>query len=78
MSAVREEQSERTSFPEAVKTIMAALKEERSLSVNALSRETQQKNCGKSTEVAPRHPTIFPTDKVESCCVRLEKTRRGK
>jgi hypothetical protein len=41
MSAVREEQSERTSFPEAVKTIMAALKEERSLSVNALSRETK-------------------------------------
>ena len=41
VSAVREEQPERTSFPDAVKTIMGALKEKRSLSVNALSRETK-------------------------------------
>ena len=34
-------QSSRTSFPEAVKTVLEALKKEKSLSVNALSRETK-------------------------------------
>lgn len=33
-------QTSRTSFPEAVKTVMEALRKEKSLSVNALSRET--------------------------------------
>jgi hypothetical protein len=33
-------QTSRTSFPEAVKTVLEALKKEKSLSVNALSRET--------------------------------------
>lgn len=37
----REHYVERTSFPEAVKTIMEALRKERSLSVNALSKETR-------------------------------------
>jgi len=34
-------QSTRTSFPEAVKTILETLKKEKSLSVNALSKETK-------------------------------------
>jgi hypothetical protein len=34
-------QSTRTSFPEAVKTILKTLKKEKSLSVNALSKETK-------------------------------------
>jgi hypothetical protein len=33
-------QTSRTSFPEAVKTVLEVLKKERSLSINALSRET--------------------------------------